>query len=136
MHTAVVGEPSRQVQKLVKASHDTLDLVRQTVKPGVTAHGLATEAKNALKPVTGEAYSTGMFGYSVGLSVPPNWQEGSFMIAKGVHQPMLPGMTFLTPITSRIPGTKGIGFTDIFPVTETGCDILTARDRSLTVVPA
>ena len=136
MHTAVVGEPTPQVQKLVQASHNTLDRVRETVKPGITAHEVACEAKKALEPVAEEAYSTGMFGYSVGLSFPPNWQEGSFMIAEGVHQPMRPGMTFLTPITLRIPGTRGIGFTDIFTVTETGCDILTARDRSLTVVPA
>jgi Xaa-Pro dipeptidase len=135
MHTAVIGDPSRQVQKLVKASHDTLNIVRETVRPGITAHEVASQAKQGLAPVADEAYSTGMYGYSVGLSVPPNWQEGSFMIAEGVHQPMLPGMTFLTPITLRIPGTQGIGFTDIFTVTETGCDILTARDRSLHVVP-
>ncbi|HKX08687.1 MAG TPA: Xaa-Pro peptidase family protein [Stellaceae bacterium] len=136
MHTAVIGEPSPQVRKLVKASHDTLDRVRELVKPGITAHAVAIEAKKALEPVAEEAYSTGMYGYSVGLSVPPNWQEGTFMIAEGRHEPMRPGMTFLTPITLRIPGTRGIGFTDIFTVTETGCDILTARDRSLTVVPA
>ncbi len=135
MHTAVIGEPSPQVRKLVKASHDTLNVVQKTVKPGITAHEVASEAKRALEPVAEEAYSTGMYGYSVGLSVPPNWQEGSFMIAEGRHEPMLPGMTFLTPITLRIPGTRGIGFTDIFTVTETGCDTLTARDRSLHVVP-
>ena len=81
-----------------------------------------------------EAYSTGMFGYSVGLSFPPTWREGTFMIAEGVEQTFSPGMAFLTPVTFRHPGILGVGFTDIFAVTEKGCIALTARDRSLKVV--
>ena len=58
------------------------------------------------------------------------------MIAEGVHQPFVPGMTFLSPITLRLPGTTGIGFTETFAVTERGCELLTARDRALVVAPA
>ncbi|MFI4996907.1 MAG: hypothetical protein ACHQAQ_14145 [Hyphomicrobiales bacterium] len=43
------------------------------------------------------------------------------------------GMAFLTPVTLRHPGVLGIGFTDTFVVTETGCEAPTARDRTLTV---
>jgi Xaa-Pro dipeptidase len=135
MHTAVVGQPSRAVEKLVKASTETLNLIQQSVKPGRTAHEVACEAKKGLQDVSDEAYSTGMFGYSVGLSFPPTWREGRFMIAEGVHQPFAPGMTFLSPITLRLPGTVGIGFTETFAVSETGCELLTARDRTLVVVP-
>jgi Xaa-Pro aminopeptidase len=136
MHTVAVGAPSRAVQRLVKASLETLNLIEQAVKPGRTAHEVACEAKQALRDVSNEAYSTGMFGYSVGLSFPPTWREGTFMIAEGVHQPFVPGMTFLSPITLRLPGTVGIGFTDTFAVSETGCELLTARDRALVVAPA
>jgi Xaa-Pro aminopeptidase len=45
-------------------------------------------------------------------------------------------MTFLTPVTLRLPGVLGVGFSDTFVVTETGCEALTAHDRTLTVVPA
>jgi len=136
MHTAVIGHPSRAVEKLVKASNETLNLIQQSVKPGRTAHEVACEAKKGLQDVSEEAYSTGMFGYSVGLSFPPTWREGKFMIAEGVHQPFVPGMTFLSPITLRLPGTAGIGFTETFAVTERGCELLTARDRALVVAPA
>src|SRR5262249_28147433 len=136
MQPAVVGQPSRAVERLVKASNETLNLVQQAVKPGRTAHEVACEARKGLEDVSAEAYSTGMFGYSVGLSFPPTWREGRFMIAEGVHQPLVPGMTFLTPITPPLPGTVGIGFTETFAVTETGCECLTARDRSLVVAPA
>lgn len=136
MHTVAVGKPSRDVERLVKASNDTLNLIQQAVKPGRTAHEVAIEVKKGLDDVREEAYSTGMFGYSVGLSFPPTWREGTFMIAEGVHQPFLPGMTFLSPITLRLPGTVGIGFTETVAVTETGCELLTARDRTLAVAPA
>jgi Xaa-Pro aminopeptidase len=58
------------------------------------------------------------------------------MIAEGVQQTFSPGTAFLTPLTLRHPGVLGIGFTDTFVVTETGCEALTARDRTLTVEPA
>ena len=135
MHTAVLGDPSRDVLRLVKASHETLDLIQQSVKPGRSVDAIAKEVKRGLADVSADAYSTGMFGYSVGLSFPPNWQEGRFMIAEGIHEEIKTGMTFLTPITLRLPGTMGIGFTDIFTVTKTGCEVLVPRDRTLTVVP-
>jgi Xaa-Pro aminopeptidase len=56
------------------------------------------------------------------------------MIAEGVDEIFVPGMTFLTPITLRHPGVLGVGFTDIFAVTEEGCTTLTRRDRSLKVL--
>jgi Xaa-Pro aminopeptidase len=136
MHTVVVGQPSRDVERLVKASDDTLKLIAATVKPGRTAHEVATEVKKGLDGVAKEAYSTGMFGYAVGLSFPPTWREGRFMIAEGVHEPMVPNMTFLSPITLRLPGILGIGYTETLAVTETGCEVLTAHDRTLTVAPA
>ena len=136
MHTVVVGEPSRDVVRLVKASDDTLKLIAATVKPGRTAHEVASEVKKGLDGVAKEAYSTGMFGYAVGLSFPPTWREGRFMIAEGVHEPMVPNMTFLSPITLRLPGILGIGYTETLAVTETGCEVLTAHDRTLTVAPA
>lgn len=135
MHTVAIGAPSPAAERLVRAAHATLDLVQQAVKPGRTADAVAREVKKALDGVSHEAYSTGMFGYSVGLSFPPTWREGSFMIAEGVQQQFVPGMTFLTPVTLRLPGVLGVGFADTFVVTETGCECLTARDRTLVVVP-
>ncbi len=135
MHTVVVCEPSPVVARLADASLETLNLIQGAVKPGRTADDVAREAKKGLDGVKDEAYSTGMFGYSVGLSFPPTWREGTFMIAEGVDRAFEPGMTFLSPITLRIPGTVGVGFSDTFVVTQTGCEPLTARDRALVVAP-
>lgn len=134
MHTVSVGEPSKDVLRFAKASDQTLTMVREAARPGRTAHDVAMEVKKGLKDVSAEAYSTGMFGYSVGISFPPTWREGKFMIAEGVDEPLLPGMTFLTPITLRLPGKFGVGFTDTFAVTASGCEALTRRHRELLVV--
>jgi Xaa-Pro dipeptidase len=136
MQTAVVGDPSPAVLRLAAAADATLRLVVETVKPGRTAHEVASLVKQGLADVAEEAYSTGMFGYAVGLSFPPTWREGRFMIAEGVDQLLLPNMTFLSPITLRLPGTLGVGFTETMAVTDSGCELLTARDRSLSIVPA
>ena len=63
------------MQRLVKASHETLELLFQTVKPGRTAHEVAGRSSKALKDVSAEAYWTGMYGYSMGLGFPPTWRE-------------------------------------------------------------
>jgi Xaa-Pro aminopeptidase len=136
MHTVSVGPPSRSVERLVKASNDTLDLLFDAVRPGRTAHDVWRAVSEGLRDVSAEAYSTGMFGYSVGLSLPPTWREAIIVIAEGVDQPLQPGMTFYSPVTLRHPGTLGVGFSETLAVTETGCEILTKHDRSLTVVPA
>ena len=136
MHTVSVGEPSQAVQRLVKASNDTLELLFETVRPGRTAHEVWREVSKGLRDVSAEAYSTGMFGYSVGLSLPPTWREAIIVLAEGVDRPLEPGMTFYSPVTLRHPGTMGIGFSETLAVTETGCDVLTKHDRTLTVVPA
>lgn len=136
MHTVVVGRPTPVIERLVKTSNDTLDTLVQTLRPGRTAHEVWREVNKSLDGVREEAYSTGMFGYSVGLSLPPAWREAIVVLAEGIDVPLQAGMTFYSPVTLRLPGTLGIGFSDTLAVTETGCEVLTEHDRTLAVAPA
>ncbi|MFQ5875350.1 MAG: M24 family metallopeptidase [Dehalococcoidia bacterium] len=136
MHTAVVGEPSDELRRVADASSATLDLLFQSVKPGRTAHDVALEVKKELGGLGDEIYWTGMFGYAIGLGFPPTWREMITYIAEGIDQLLLPGMTYHSPISLRIPGSAGIGFSETWAVTETGCEILTEHDRELYVIPA
>ena len=135
MHTVVLGKPNKTIERFTKASNETIDLILEIARPGRTAHEVAVEAKKGIAGVSDEAYSTGMFGYSVGLSLPPTWREGLIVLAEGIHRPLEAGMTFLSPITLREPGVRGVGFSETYVLTETGCEVLTAHDRSLTVIP-
>lgn len=135
MHTVVLGKPNKTIERFTKASNETIDLILEIARPGRTAHEVAVAAKKGIAGVSDEAYSTGMFGYSVGLSLPPTWREGLIVLAEGIHRPLAAGMTFLSPITLREPGVRGVGFSETYVLTETGCEVLTAHDRSLTVIP-
>ena len=66
----------------------------------------------ALRPISSEAYWTGMYGYSIGLGFPPTWREMISYIAEGIDLPLEPGMTFHSPISLRFPGTAGVGFSE------------------------
>jgi len=136
MHTVSVGEPSREVEQLVKASHETLDLLTHALRAGRTAHDVWSEVNRGLDGVRESAYSTGMFGYSVGLSLPPTWREAVVIITEGVEVPLEAGMTFYSPVSLRLPGKLGIGFSDTITVTQSGCEVLTEHDRTLSVSPA
>jgi Xaa-Pro dipeptidase len=105
MHTVSVGEPSPAIDRLVRASTETLDLLLQTVKPGRTAHDVAREVGAGLRDISADAYWTGMYGYSIGIGFPPTWREMITYIAEGIDQPLEPGMTFHSPISLRLPGT-------------------------------
>lgn len=136
MQTAIVGEPSDAIRRLSDASLSTLELLFQTVKPGRTAHDVASEVKKGLADLGGDVYWPGMYGYSIGLGFPPTWREEITYVAEGIDKPLLPGMTFHSPIALRIPGVLGLGFSETWAVSKTGCEVLTDHNRELYVVPA
>ena len=65
MHTAVVGPPSAQVERLAGASNDALEQLFATAAPGRTAHDVALDVKQVLKGLDTETYMSGMFGYAI-----------------------------------------------------------------------
>ena len=139
MRTAIIGEPSNMVRRLAEASKAALDILFQAAKPGRTGHDVAMEVRKALKGVESETYQSGAYGYSIGLGFPPTWREELTWVAEGIDRPLLPGMTFHSPISSRVPSELNVGFSETWAVTETGVEVITEKDgsaRELHVVPA
>ena len=54
-------------------------------------------------------------------------------ITEGNEEVLEPGMTFHSPISFRIPGELGVGFSETWALTESGVEVLTDHDRSLHV---
>ncbi|MGY8668977.1 Xaa-Pro peptidase family protein [Bradyrhizobium sp. UFLA05-109] len=133
-HTVAIGEPSSEVEKRARVINETLDLLLHTVKPGRIAHDVAREVGFGLKEISAVPSSARVYGYSIGLGLPPTWGEDIYFIREGIEQELKPGMTFHSPIGVRMPGAPGVGFSETWVVTETGCEILTMHDRELTVV--
>ena len=135
MRTASLGPPDDLTLRMTDAMLRTFDVLTSNIRPGRTCHDVAMEAKKAVGSVAEEAFFIENFGYSVGIGVPSIWGEDLIFIAEGVDEPLLPGMTFHTPLTIHVPGKRGVGFSETVLVTETGWESLTAQERSLRVVP-
>ena len=135
MRSASLGPPDDLTLRMTDAMLRTFDVLTSNIRPGRTCHDVAMEAKKAVGSVAEEAFFIENFGYSVGIGVPSIWGEDLIFIAEGVDEPLLPGMTFHTPLTIHVPGKRGVGFSETVLVTETGWESLTAQERSLRVVP-
>ena len=131
MRTAIIGTPSDEIKRLGEAVKDTLELVIQGAKGGRTVHEVAMEAQKGYAGLESEIWFMGIYGYSVGIGFPPTWADGTTIIAEGIDEPLLPGMTFHLPIMFRIPRKFGIGLSETIAITETGCEVLTEQHRDL-----
>lgn len=135
MRSAVVGGMTSTIERLVAAVEATLGRLLGTIRAGRTGHEVALEAAKGFASIRDDIYFQGAFGYTVGLGLPPNWAEDSTpFIAAGVEEPLLAGMTFHLPVAARIVGLGGVALSETVLVTESGCECLTADNRSFRVV--
>lgn len=135
MRTAVMGAPGRLAQRLAAAVETTLAILFETIRAGRSGHDVAAAAARGFEPVRDEIFFQGAFGYAVGLALPSDWAEGSTpFIADGVEEPLVAGMTLHLPVAARVVGFGGVALSETVLVTETGCESLTASERSLTVI--
>ncbi|MEX2696264.1 M24 family metallopeptidase [Rhizobium mongolense] len=130
-HTVAIGKPSSEVEKQAKVINEALNVLFRAVKPGRIVHDVASEVGISLKKIWPDP---AVYGYSIGLGAPPTWCEDLCYIREGIELELKPGMTFHSPIGELMPGTPGVGFSETWAVTETGCEILTLHDTTLTVV--
>ncbi|MFQ5875103.1 MAG: M24 family metallopeptidase [Dehalococcoidia bacterium] len=136
MRTIVLGEPTDTTKRIIEADLTTLNLLYENVKPGRTAHDVATATVKGLASIEEEVFRSGHFGYSIGLGFPPTWTDGPMYLAEGNDRVLELGMTFHTPLSLRIPTESVIGTSESIAVTETGCEILTQLERDVVVKPA
>lgn len=131
--TAVMGKPSDYLRRVSDACIDTLNAMFSFARPGMTAHDVATRAQKQLDPVRSMIYTGGSCGYSIGLTLSPNWVEHSFRLAAGNHRPILAGMTFHSPIAVRLPGKLGVAISEAWTMTERGAEVLNDFPRELLI---
>ncbi|RWM43639.1 M24 family metallopeptidase, partial [Mesorhizobium sp.] len=132
-HTVAIGKPSAEVEKQAHVVNEALNVLFSAVKPGRTGNDVAREVGLIMKKIWPDP---NVYGYSIGLGLPPTWSEHLCYIREGIELELKPGMTFHSPIGELVPGTPGVGFSETWVVTEAGCEILTLHDTTLTVVDA
>ena len=134
MRTAAVGFVPGELQELADYSSRVLDAMVEWMKPGVPACEVAEAGKRALAPIESKIFFHYVWGYPVGVGFPPSWlEETRFFIQSKNRRELRPGMVFHLPLTLRVLGRYGAGFSETVLVTRTGAEILTNVPRKLRV---
>jgi Xaa-Pro aminopeptidase len=132
MRTAIVGDPPADVEELASRSIAAIDAVVGAAGHGVPACDVAQAGLRALGPVLSRVRFHHLFGYPVGLGVPPSWlEESGFWLTATNPRPLQAGMVFHLPMTLRIPGRLGVGFSETLIITATGAEIGGSTARAL-----
>ena len=136
VRTAVVGEPSDLIKRLADYDVSTIGLILENARPGRTASDVARAVTAALKPLDPRARRMLWgYGYAQGLSLPPDWAEPSLFIQEGNDRVLEEGMAFHSVIPVYDYGHVGVGFSETWVVTATGCETFSKIPRELTVIP-
>ena len=135
VRTAVLGQPSDLVKRLADYDISTIGLVLENVRPGRTAADVARSVNQARKPMESQTGKLNFgYGYAIGLSLPPDWTEPSLYIDEGNDRVLEEGMAFHTVLAVRVYGKVGIGFSESWVVTATGCETFSKLPLQLSVV--
>lgn len=132
MRTVVAGAPTADMLMVRDTCRRMHDALVHNMRPGNRFDDAARAAEQALAAIAGEAFFSGVFGYSVGTQFPPSWVEGTGYIARGQQRVFTPGMVFHLPLCLRLPGRWGIGMSNTVLVGEHGAEPLTDNDWELT----
>ena len=139
----MIGSPSDLIKRLTDQALTSLALLFENARPGRSAPDVARAVTQALKP---RIESFGLqsrfqaradfigYGYTVGISFPPDWVEHSLFIDERHDRLLEEGMVFHTPMAAKIPGEVGISISETMAITATGCEALSKLPHELTVV--
>lgn len=122
--TATIGKPSADVSRMFDLSRKMLDHLLENAQAGMPIAELARGAGD-LHRMSEQAFSTGIYGYSVGLGFPPTWNEGLLYITEDSRSVLEPGMVFHVAPFLRAPAKFGIGLSETILVTDGECEVLT-----------
>lgn len=132
MHTTVIGRADDERKELLAVAHRVADVIVENARPGVRACDVAARARAAMRTIEERVQFHYIFGYSVGISFPPHWLEGSnFHIRATNPEPLREGMVFHLPLTMRVLGKYGAGTSRTIEITARGARVLTGDPSDL-----
>lgn len=133
MRSIVVGDRvSPEAAELAEHSNACIDALMDAMRPGARAADVAAAGEAALRPILDRVAFHYTFGYSVGIAFPPVWLENmGFLFTAGNDGELEEGMVFHLPLTLRVLGRYGAGFSETVVVTPDGGRPLSTVPRSL-----
>ncbi len=125
MRTAVLGEPSQQIERFAQLARETVEAMLEKIRPGALASEIAETAKDKIAHIRDRILFHEVYGYPVGIGFPPTWgEESGFALITANHRPLAEGMAFHIPMTLRLNGELGVGLSHTVVVTSDGNEVL------------
>ncbi|MFQ5874895.1 MAG: M24 family metallopeptidase [Dehalococcoidia bacterium] len=131
-----LGEPTKAANERMQKLAGSLPTVIEAIKPGdpVTAVG---DAMQDYIDSVGLKELASRTGYSLGISIPPDWVGHTWLDYYGfVDAHFVPGTVMNYEIFSRDPDIPPVGFIDTLLMTETGLEVLSKVGQELLVAGA
>lgn len=134
MRTALLGRHP-EVESLHEVVATALQAIEETLMPGVTTG----EVDSACRGVVESAGYGALFRHRTGYAINVLWAplgggRGATSLTPGDKTIVREGMTFHTPIVLLEPGRFGVGCSETWLVTATGCEALSGLPRDLTIL--
>lgn len=133
MRAAITKPVPALARRMYEACRASVDTVVKRIRPGANADDVAHQADKVMKPFAKEFVWHGIYGYSVGLGFPPDWNDSSALILRGVDLTLKPGMVFHVSTSLRKVGVCGVAFSETVLVTDSGAEVLTEIPRGLAI---
>jgi len=129
---AVVTRPvPAPIRRMYEACRESVDTVVRHMRPRTHGDSIARQAARVMAPFARDFVWHGIYGYSIGLGFPPDWNDCSALIQRGVDLVLQPGMAFHVGASLRQVGVGGVAFSETVLVTRTGAEALTQVPREL-----
>jgi len=122
------------VRRAAGAARDSLTVLIENMRPGMSAREVAKKARAAWTPLCDELIWHGIYAYSVGLSFPPDWNDAPALITENSDLILQPGMCFHATTSLRRALEFGVAFSETVLITQSGSEVLTGTARELFVV--
>lgn len=114
------GKRNPLYDKLAETSVDCLKILLKSVEPKRPIKDVAKLLRRALRGLEKVISPLPSFGCSIGVGLPPSWNEEWLQIEETSSQKFSEGMVFYSPIRLCVPGKIGVCFGESWAITKEG----------------
>lgn len=126
--TLLIGKVDRRLEEIYKVTLAANETAIEALKPGMTGKAADLVARKLIK----KAGYGKQFGHGLGHGIGRDIHEEPRLHYSRDNDVLQPGMVVTVEPGIYIPGVGGVRIEDDVLITDTGCEVLTSLDKSLT----
>jgi Xaa-Pro aminopeptidase len=126
MRTVLAAGSNDTLEQLLDAAQAGLRHLVEMARPGNHIGAAVESAQRVLTDAAGGDEPPWSLGHSVGICLPPSWDEAWLALSPDATGEFRPGMVFYGSIRLGVQGIGGIGVGDTWHVTDTGARVVSA----------